>query len=465
MGRSRSLDTETSRASWRRTRGALVLVAGLVVGAAILIPGGSAATLGTGTFSADFTVTSTPSPPRGGAAATIHLTITNESNGSKLDSADVTAPPGFVITDSSTLHLQHLGLTTQGASYSTDIAVATACTPKTHFWTITAKDKSGADLALDEASSSLTTVVSGTDCQFKFKTQPTDAAFGTPITGSKFTPSPPASPVTVAVWNPAAGDYDSNASGSVRLSASKGSFTGIGPVTLDSDGQAPFPDLTSSTTSAQFISLTASAAPASTPFLSSDPSDLFNILADVEHCTASCNGHHSQDATTVDATVSGFADHDILAVGVNSAADDTFVPPLDCGGTSGSWTPLIGASWAQIEYVPAGTGWSITITMRIEKSLIPTSKGASQFDVCLGAKMVTQDSCADAPSGGFTTKGGPAAPCDSFTGLYWGLLPDCPNGNKKPLNGPCVKSKTKNNAGDLILTAVKPPPWDGSMHG
>jgi hypothetical protein len=102
--------------------------------------------------------------------------------------------------------------------------------------------------------------------------------------------------------------------------------------------------------------------------------------------------------------------------------------------------------------------------MRVEKSLIPTSRGASQYDICLGAKKVTQASCADAPSDGFTTKSGLAAPCDSLTGLYWGLLPDCPNGNKKQLPGPCVQSKTKDNAGDLILTAVKQYPWDGSMH-
>jgi hypothetical protein len=132
---------------------------------------------------------------------------------------------------------------------------------------------------------------------------------------------------------------------------------------------------------------------------------------------------------------------------------------------------LDGASWAQVEYVPTktSTGWTITFTMRIDKSLIPLSRGASQYDICLGAKRVTQTSCVPAPgeqpSPGFTTKSGLAAPCDPETGLYWGLLRDCPNGNKKSIPDPCVQSKTKNNAGDLILTGIKKYPWDGTMHG
>jgi hypothetical protein len=468
MGRSRSLDKETPRASWRRTRGALVLVAGLVAGAAILIPGGSAASSG---FSAVFT----PPTVTGGASTTINLTITNEG-GPQMLSADVSAPPGFTITGAPSpmpggsnwsatgVQLRHLNLST-GNSFSVAIPAASACTPGSYTWTITAQSNSGA-LALDGPNSAVTTAVSGTNCKFEFVTQPRDAGVNQTITGSIFNPS--GTPVTVGVRNPAANALDPTATGSVSLTASKNpaSFLGTGPVSFSS-GQAQFGSLNSSSTG-QFITLTASGS-----FVSSNPSSLFNILAQVVPCTTTCNGHQAQGATTVDANASGFASGDVLAVTVYPAVD--FSPPPNCGGAAGSWTPLGGASGAQVEYVPTGQGWTITITMRIDRSLIPTSKGASQYDVCLGAKRVTQTSCLDAPgfAAGFQTKSGANAVCDAPspgtplssppTLLYWGLLPNCPNGNK-PIPGPCVQSKTKNNAGDLILTVAKPFPWDGNMH-
>jgi hypothetical protein len=473
MGRSRSLDKETSRASWRRTRGTLVLVAGLVVGAAILIPGGSAASSG---FSAVFT----PPTVTGGAATTINLTITNEG-GPQLVSADVSAPPGFTITGAPSpmpggsnwsatgVQLRHLNLST-GNSFSVAIPAASACTPGSYPWTITAQSNSGA-LTLDGPNSAVTTAVSGTNCKFEFVTQPKDAQVNATITGSTFNPS--GTPVTVAVRNLAANALDPTATGSVSLTASKNDtfFTGNGKspelaVALVG-GQATFPSLKSSTTG-QFITLTASGS-----FVSSNASNLFNILAQVVPCTTTCKGQQAQGATTVDASASGFASGDVLAVTVYPAAD--FSPPPNCGGAAGSWTPLAGASGAQVEYIPQGQGWTVTITMRIDKSLIPTSKGASQYDVCLGAKRVAQTSCLDAPgfAAGFQTKSGANAVCDAPspgtplssppTLLYWGLLPNCPNGNK-PIPGPCVQSKNKNNAGDLILVIVKPDPWDGNAH-
>jgi hypothetical protein len=467
-GRKRSVGARTPRGN-RRFRGSLMVVAGFLAIAAILIPGGSAASSG---FSAVFT----PPTVTGGAATTINLTITNEG-GPQLVSADVSAPPGFTITGAPSpmpggsnwsatgVQLRHLSLST-GNSFSVAIPAASACTPGSYTWTITAQSNSGA-LALDGANSAVTTAVSGTNCKFEFVTQPKDAQVNATITGSIFNPS--GTPVTVAVRNLAANALDPTATGSVSLAASKNpaSFSGTGPVSL-SGGQAQFGSLQSSSTG-QFITLTASGS-----FVSSNPSSLFNILAQVVLCSTTCNGHQAQGATTVDANASGFSSGDVLAVTVSSAVD--YLPPPNCGGAPGSWTPLSGASGAQVEYVPTGQGWTVTITMRIDKSLIPTNRGASQYDVCLGAKRVTQTSCLDAPgfAAGFQTKSGANAVCDAPspgtplssppTLLYWGLLPNCPNGNK-PIPGPCVQSKTKNNAGDLILTVVKPDPWDGNMHG
>jgi hypothetical protein len=458
---------------WKTFQRMSIVIGLAAVVAAMLISGGSAASSG---FSAVFT----PATVTGGAAATINLTITNEG-GPQLVSADVSAPPGFTITgqpspmppgsnwSATGVQLRHLNLST-GNSFSVAIPTASACTPATYTWTITATSNSG-DLALDVANSAVTTAVSGTNCKFEFVTQPKDAQVNATITGSIFNPS--GTPVTVAVRNPAVNALDATATGSVSLTASKNptSFTGNGqpvPVSLVS-GQATFPSLKSSATG-QFITLTASGS-----FVSSNPSSLFNILTQVVPCNTSCKSQpQTQGATTVDANASGFASGDVLAVTVYPAVD--FSPPPNCGGAAGSWTPLAGASGAQVEYVPQGQGWTVTITMRIDKSLIPINRGASQYDVCLGAKRVTQTSCLDAPgfAAGFQTKSGANAVCDAPspgtplssppTLLYWGLLPNCPNGNK-PIPGPCVQSKTKNNAGDLILVTVKPAPWDANSHG
>jgi hypothetical protein len=428
--------------------------------------------------SCKFSAVFAPSTVTGGASTTIGLTITNEASAQTLGSANVAVPTGFTITGAPSpmpsgsswtgtgLQLRNLALA-GGASYSTSIPVATPCTPASLSWTVTARaggDYTGVDFVLDTATSSVSATVSGTNCKYVFLQQPKDAEVNATITGAIFNPSGAA--VRVGVRNPATNALDATASANVTLTPSKNaaSFTGTGPVAL-SGGQAQFGSLKSSSTG-QFITLTASGS----PFVSSDPSSVFNILSDVESCGTGCQAPtQNQGGTGLDASVSGFSAGDVIAVSLFTAAD--FSPPPNCGGT-GTFNPIPDASGALVEYVPTGSGWTVTVTLRVDKSLIPISKGASQFDVCLGAKRVTQASCATDPTNGFTTKSGGIAPCDyagnplstTPTGLYWGVIPDCPSG-KKPITGPCVKSKTKNNAGDLLLTVAKPSPWDASMHG
>jgi hypothetical protein len=456
MGRNRSLDKEGFRGPRRSVRGALVLVAAVVVGAAILIPGGSATP--SNSFSAVFT---SSAPLEGGDAGTIHLIITNVSSGPKLDSATITAPSGFTITSGS-LTLSHLGLA-QGTSYSTDIGVATACTPKTYTWGITATNRNGDILA--DAGGNRDVVVSDTLCKYEFvqQRQPKDAGVDTIVTSAPFNDR--GQPVAVVLRNPATGNVDATATADVSLTASTGSFTGTGPTPLDS-GQAEFGSLRSPQTPAQFVSLRATGS----PFQPSDPSNLFNILAQVQKCdrttSTTCKITSPQASTTVDANASGFVSGDTLAATVYDSG--VVPPPTNCGSPGPiTWTPLSGASGVQVEYAPVqnSDGWTITIKITIDKSLIVNpSKGAAQYDVCLGAKKVSQVSCTDALNAGFKTKSGATATCVPSTGLYWGLLADCLNGNKKPNPDPCVQSKTKDNAGDLILTAVKKNPWDGNFH-
>jgi hypothetical protein len=417
----------------------------------------------------------------GGASTSINLTITNEASGRTLGSANVAVPTGFTITgapspmpsgsswDGTSLQLRNLALA-GSASYTTSIPVATPCTPGSNSWTVTARtgaDYTGADFVLDTATSSVAATVSGTNCQYVFRHQPRDAEVNAIITSAAFNPA--GTPVAIAVLNPATNTLDSTVSAAnVHLTASKNDATPTHFFNRDqamTSGLAQFGALTADLTG-QFITLTASGS----PFQSSAASNVFNILADAQSCGTSCQApQQNQGGTALDASVSGFTSGDIVAVSLFTAAD--FTPPANCGD-GGTFTPIPDASGALVEYVPTGNGWTITVTLRVDKSLIPISKGASQFDVCLGAKRVTQVSCASDPNNGFKTKSGDNAACDyslnplssPTTGLYWGVIPDCPNGNK-PITTPCVKSKTKNNAGDLLLTVVKPNPWDATMHG
>src|SRR5262249_6818821 len=182
------------------------------------------------------------------------------------------------------LQLRNLALA-GGASYSTSIPVATACTPGSANWAVTARtgaDYTGADFVLDAPSSSLSATVSGTNCKYVFLQQPKDAGVNATITGSSFNPS--GSAVRVGVLNPATNALDASASANVSLTPSKNvaSFSGTGPV-APSGGQAQFGSLKSSS-AGQFITLTASGS----PFVASDPSSAFNIVPHLLACRATC---------------------------------------------------------------------------------------------------------------------------------------------------------------------------------
>jgi hypothetical protein len=47
--------------------------------------------------------------------------------------------------------------------------------------------------------------------------------------------------------------------------------------------------------------------------------------------------------------------------------------------------------------------------------------------------------------------------------LFWGLMPAC--ANQGTPTEPCIISKKKNQAGDVLITFVKPYPWDANWPG
>jgi hypothetical protein len=83
----------------------------------------------------------------------------------------------------------------------------------------------------------------------------------------------------------------------------------------------------------------------------------------------------------------------------------------------------------------------LTVTVRIDKSLVNSSghPGASSWQICYGS--TTPFTALPGTSQQNVTIGG-------NPGYFTGLLPDCTNTQ----GAPCVQSRNKNNAGDVIVT-------------
>jgi hypothetical protein len=89
--------------------------------------------------------------------------------------------------------------------------------------------------------------------------------------------------------------------------------------------------------------------------------------------------------------------------------------------------------------VPQST--PLTVTLRVDKSLVKSSGrlGASSWQICYAS--TTQFKAVSGTSQHDVTIGG-------NSGYFTGLLPGC----TKKQGAPCVQSRTKNNAGDVLVT-------------
>ena len=149
-----------------------------------------------------------------------------------------------------------------------------------------------------------------------------------------------------------------------------------------------------------------------------------------------------------------------------------------CAGLGGQGFGLsLGISGTAADFPSnAATKPTFTIVTRIDKSVVkakPQPNGPNNFDICLGAVntltgLTNTNACVNAntdPS--FPAKGGGCAvraTSSDGTDAYWAVLPDGPNGAKSCIDSrikfPVVLSKTKNGAGDVILTTCVPYPRD-----
>lgn len=257
------------------------------------------------------------------------------------------------------------------------------------------------------------------------------------------------------------------------LLANGGSFTGSSTTTAttDASGIATFGNLRVDTSGPGY-KLRATSGTAT------GDSQAFTVADEISICPTDCTSSNSSSAATYGTiTAGGTIDgQNVLAMTISNG-----VKPPDgfCGDLAGGDPFGIGAGM-EADFVRTSGDPSqpdFTITARLDKSLVkpkPQPNGAATFDVCLGAKNVL-----NAPSPGtpactnpfapdfhqsFPTKSGTCAPYDVGTNLYWGLLPDLPNGiascSDPAIVYPGVLRKNKNNAGDVIIDFCVPYPID-----
>jgi hypothetical protein len=355
--------TSTGDEQGRRRRfhlGSTVLLAGLAVAAATLIPAGSAATTATTAtkpYTANIcagtpTCVTNPTLPGGSTSTTVKLTIDNQASPQLLGSANATAPEGFEVTGvypqptgttwaGRVLQLRNLNIAS-GAPQTFTISVRVPCQqPANPAWAITAKQSNsfngppGNDFTLVPPSSLTTNVASG--CKLVFVRQPANAQVGRTITSVAYDPA--AATVKVEV-------HDTNdqlittATGTVSVTASSNVSFFSGNVDLPlSGGIATFPSLQSS--AAGTYTLIASG----TGYGSSDPSGSFKIGSKLVFLTQPADAQAGATITS--------ADFDPAAEAVEVAV----VPPDASGPT---YTPIATALGSATLTPSPNTGFANT---------------------------------------------------------------------------------------------------------
>ena len=194
-------------------------------------------------------------------------------------------------------------------------------------------------------------------------------------------------------------------------------------------------------------------------------SDPFKI-GDVKLCGGNnCLLNGNADGSSTSASVNG-ASGDLLALGFGGSIQTA---SGKCGGAE-----QIGPGF---EFVVAEKGgsptapiWTITATLSKNTPGFDASRGAPQWEICLGTVNLglapyngtDEVPCADNGDYAWPAKTG-CAVWDAGTGMFWGDVPDAAPNVKKCDNQttPVVLKKNKTGSGDLQATFCAPYPWDG----
>jgi hypothetical protein len=259
--------------------------------------------------------------------------------------------------------------------------------------------------------------------------QPFGTTVGTTITSSF--DSPTAGPVKVEVLD-ASGQPVTNSKAAITIAitstANPGSGTLSGTRTVNAvGGVASFSDLSINQPGIGYR-LTATSRG-----MNPATSGHFTIWSSIQQCpTRPCSASVSSATTAGTVTTSSADSTQFLGAGIGGGS-------YDCPGT---YQPV--SDQLSFDVVSGsggmGQGGQFTAVLRIDKSLVQSSghPGASSWQICY------------ASTSSFTPRSGsPGTATIGDITFNTGLLPDCSNTNPVP---PCVQARTKDNAGDVLVT-------------
>jgi hypothetical protein len=385
-----------------------------------------------------FNVTTSPSPATAGAPITVTARAIDTCGNPKLDyvgpaglaptgnfSASSIAPAGDTVDPS----YGQFGQWTSGSATATVIAKK-AETGRTV--TVTADSATGTSLPFN--------VVPGT-LYPSFVNQPGDAQVSSTIYSDVVAQTP----VTVAV----ADVYGNLAPDGTNVSmTATAALKGTNPEPT-SGGTATFGDLSIGTINT--YQLTAQVGDQSAT------SNAFEVVFNLAICDGknSCNSPASNGKQSANSTITS-ASGTTFQGGV--VLESSFIASAN---KCASFNQIPGTVGTEVKVRSSGnlstSQPTFTITFTVPKATLKAAHldnlGASQFNVCLGAKRL------DGNSGAWTDASGHPAVFDPQTGFYWGIVPGA--SNSLPAGNPYIASQHKDGAGNLVIVLVKPYPWDG----
>ena len=379
-----------------------------------------------------------------GEGQTFMFAVNNEATTQTLGSVQITAPAGFTITSASaavgtatytanSATFLNLGLSpTQSVTLT--VQASAPCSGGGSGWSVEAKQSNQFNgpnngFVLD-TSSSLTATVSGS-CSLAFLNEPVGGLAGSPIT-SQVGASAAADPVTVEVLD---GNYNVVTGSTAVINLAVGANPNSSPVTLSGTTQAQAIQGVASFSNA-VISQTGwpYTVVATSPGITQATSSYFGVYGGWQSCTGGpCSGTSSTKTTTGTATTSQATSAQFVGVGLGGLAG------FSC---SGSYQPASDPLNFDV-LNPSGVTSSalFTVTLEVSKQVVQSSghPGASSWQVCFASNVQF-----------------PAQPGTSLQPIiggvqyYTGLLLDCTNNT--PANTPCVLSRNKDNAGNVLVT-------------
>jgi len=399
------------------------------------------------------------------ATSFISLNLKNESNQARLGSANVTAPPGIVLTAppiapaatssvgtanvvGGVLQLRNLDLA-PGVSVNVTVPGRVECSGTNHaqqyLWTFAVKQANdfngtGNDLA---QVGSTTNTVSG-NCAIVFS-KPPKSSEKAPVAITSKIYDPAGAAVTVTAKDGAGVDTVAWWSGTITLTKGADPTGGAavlggttsGGASGGSVAFAPTIDLAATGYSLKATPSLMDAASTGT-ITTAVESAKFNIVDDATICTSANNKckAESQGPSTkasVEAQTGG-ADNDLVILAIN----DPHVT-VNCAGYDETSDTISFDVTNDLGTQASGRAKVTTFTL----AAAAVVKAASKYDVCYQSTL------------SFPTKSGAQATFDPATGLYTGLLPDCVNKTLEP--SPCVVSKALDKLKRLVIVVSSPP--------